>query len=101
MATIINTLEKRTTDSNTDLVNSDQKESNFFSHLKKYLLFPIEAGLYGFYLVFTVVLLLKLITYILGFHEAFQFDLMDFMLSLVGFFLMFLVDLIKNLHYHK
>ena len=101
MAIIINTLEKRTADSNTDMVNPDKNESKIFIHLKKYLLFPIEAGLYGFYLVFTVVLLLKLITYILGFHEAFQFDLMDFMLSLVGFFLMFLVDLIKNLHYHK
>jgi hypothetical protein len=101
MPTIINTFEKRTGDSNTDTVDPDRKKSIFFIHLKKYLLFPIEAGLYGFYLVFTVVLLLKLVTYILGFHEAFQFDLIDFMLSLIGFFLMFLVDILKNLHHHK
>jgi len=101
MATIINTLEKRTTDSDNDVVKVDEKKSSFIMNLKKYLLFPIEAGLYGFYLIFTVVLLLKLITYILGFHEAFRLDLLDFMLSLVGFFLMFLVDLLKNLHHRS
>jgi len=44
MATIINTLEKRSTDSNdsnTDMINQDQKESKIIIHLKKYLLFPI------------------------------------------------------------
>ena len=101
MPTIINTLGKRTTTSNTNMVDPDQKKSIFFIHLKKYLLFPIEAGLYGFYLVFSVVLLLKLVTYMLGYHKAFHFDLLDFMLSIIGFFLMFLVDLLKNLHYHK
>jgi hypothetical protein len=45
MATIINTLEKRTSDSNTDTVNPDKKKSIFFIHLKKYLLFPIEVDL--------------------------------------------------------
>lgn len=101
MSAIINTLEKRITDSNTDTVNSVKNKSKVYTYIKKYLLFPIEAGLYGFYLVFTIILLLKLVTYILGFHEAFQFDLMDFLLSLVGFILLFLVDLIKNLQYHK
>ena len=101
MPTIINTLEKRTTDSDNDVVKVDEKKSSFIMNLKKYLLFPIEAGLYGFYLVFSVVLLLKLVTYVLGYHKAFQFDLLDFMLSIIGFFLMFLVDLLKNLHYHK
>jgi hypothetical protein len=98
MATIINTLEKRASAPKTNMETEIKKKSQFISPLKKYFLLPIESGLYGFYMVFAVLLFLKLATYIFGFNDTFQLELIDFMLSLVGFFLMFLVDLLKKLN---
>jgi hypothetical protein len=98
MSTVINTLEKRTMTSNTNIKKVSEKKFQFVSSLKKYFLFPIESGLYGFYMVFTVVLLLKLVNYLLGINESFQVDHIDFLLSLVGFFLLFLDDLLRSLH---
>lgn len=73
-------------------------KSQFFISLKKYLIFPIKAGFYGFSLVFSIILFLKLLTFLFGVNEVFNLDLMDVMLSSVGFFLMFLIYILKNFH---
>jgi hypothetical protein len=49
-------------------------------------------------LVFSVILVLKLLSFLFGINEAFNLDLMDVMLSSVGFFLMFLIYVLKNFH---
>jgi hypothetical protein len=96
MATVFNTMEKRTTNPSARCGNVVESKSQFIIGLKKYLLFPIEAGCYGFYLVFSVILVSKLICFLLGFNVRFNLDLMDVILSLVGFFLMFLIDILKR-----
>ena len=73
-------------------------KSQFIIGLMKYVLRPIKAGIYGFALVFSVILLVKLLSVILGINATFNLDLMDFMLSSVGFFFMFLIYLLKNFH---
>lgn len=73
-------------------------KSQFLISLKKYLIFPIKAGFYGFSLVFSIILFLKLLTFLFGVNEVFNLDLMDVMLSSVGFFLMFLIYILKNFH---
>jgi hypothetical protein len=78
--------------------NVVENKSQFIIGLKKYLFFPIRAGLYGFTLVFSVILILKLLSFLFGINEAFNLDLMDVMLSSVGFFLMFLIYVLKNFH---
>lgn len=78
--------------------NVVENKSQFFISLKKYLLFPIKAGFYGFALVFSIILLLKLLSFIFGINDVFNLDLMDVMLSSVGFFLMFLIYVLKNFH---
>lgn len=75
-----------------------ENKSRFFIGLKKYLIFPIKAGFYGFALVFSIILFLKLLSFLFGINEAFNLDLMDVMLSSVGFFLMFLIYALKNFH---
>lgn len=75
-----------------------ESKSQFFSSLKKYLIFPIKAGFYGFSLVFFIIFFLKLLSFLFGVNEAFNLDLMDVMLSSVGFFLMFLIYILKNFH---
>jgi hypothetical protein len=76
----------------------DESKSQFFIGLKKYLIFPIKAGFYGFSLVFSIILFLKLLTFLFGINEVFNLDLMDVMLSSVGFVLMFLIYILKNFH---
>lgn len=83
---------------NANTENVVANKSQFIIGLKKYLIFPIRAGLYGFTLVFSVILVLKLLSFLFGINEAFNLDLMDVMLSSVGFFLMFLIYVLKNFH---
>jgi len=78
--------------------NVVESKSQFLISLKKYLIFPIEAGFYGFALVFSIILFLKLLSFLFGINEVFTLDLMDVMLSSVGFFLMFLIYILKNFH---
>jgi len=78
--------------------NVVESKSQFFISLKKYLIFPIKAGFYGFALVFSIILFLKLLSFLFGINEVFTLDLMDVMLSSVGFFLMFLIYILKNFH---
>lgn len=96
MATIINTMERRSTNLAKNPRSMVENKSEFFISLKKYLLFPIGAGFYGFALVSSVILMLKLLSFLWGFKEAFNLDLMDLMLSSLGFFLMFLIDILKR-----
>jgi len=78
--------------------NVVESKSQFLISLKKYLIFPIKAGFYGFALVFSIILFLKLLSFLFGINEVFTLDLMDVMLSSVGFFLMFLIYILKNFH---
>ena len=82
-------------------INSEQiieRKSQFYIGLKKYVLLPIKEGLYGFTLVFSVLLFLKLLTFIFGINKVLNLDLMDVILSSVGFFFMFLIYILKNSH---
>jgi hypothetical protein len=66
--------------------------------LRKYILLPLKAGFYGFTLVFSVILFVKLLSFLLGINDVFNLDLMDVILASVGFFFMFLIYLLKNFH---
>ena len=73
-------------------------KSQFVLGLKKYIVRPIKAGLYGFTLVFIVIISVKLLSFLLGINEVFNLDLIDVMLSSVGFFFMSLIYILKNFH---
>jgi hypothetical protein len=90
-----------------DVMNSIPNNSNetivknktqIYVLLKKYFILPLKEGLYGFALVFAVILFVKLLSFLLGINEVFNFDLMDIMLSSVGFFFMFLIYFLKKMH---
>lgn len=99
MATILNRMERGSTNLATNIRSVVENKSQFFISLKEYLLFPIRAGFYGFALVSSVILMLKFLSFLWGFKEAFNLDLMDIMLSSLGFFLMFLIYILK--HFQK
>lgn len=71
-------------------------KSQFLSSVKKYIVYPIKSGLYGFTLVFTIILIVKLFSFLIGTDEIFNLDLMDVMLSSMGFFFMSLIHILKN-----
>lgn len=90
-----------------EIMNSIPKNNNesivenkpqLYLMLKKYFFLPLKEGLFGFALVFAVILLVKLLSFLLGVNETFNFDLMDVMLSSVGFFFMFLIYFLKKIH---
>ena len=83
---------------NTENEKIVESKSQLSMGLKKYVMLPLKAGLYGFTLVFTVILLVKLLSFLLGINEVFNLDIMDVMLSSVGFFLLFLIYILKNFH---
>jgi hypothetical protein len=78
--------------------NVIKDKSQFFIKLTKYLASPIVAGFYGFALVFSVNLILKLLSFLLGINKPFNLDLIDVMISSIGFLLMFLINFRKNLY---
>jgi hypothetical protein len=84
--------------SSTNHKNVVENKSQFLISLKKYLISPIEAGFYGFALVFSVILTLKLLLFLFRINQVFNLEIMDIMLSSVGFFLMYLIDIRNNPH---
>ena len=73
-----------------------ESKSQLVMGLRKYIILPIKAGFYGFTLVFSVILFVKLLSFLLGINDVFNLDLMDVILAFVGFFFMFLIYLLKN-----
>jgi hypothetical protein len=73
-----------------------ESKSQLAMGLRKYIILPIKAGFYGFTLVFSVILFVKLLSFLLGINDVFNLDLMDVILAFVGFFFMFLIYLLKN-----
>jgi len=78
--------------------NVVENKSQLFIRLAKYLTSPIVAGFYGFALVFSVNLILKLLSLLLGINKPFNLDFIDVMISSIGFLLMFLINIRRNLH---
>ena len=75
-----------------------ENKSQYLISFKKYLIIPIVAGFKGFCLIFSLMLILKFLSFLLISNEVFNLDLLDLMYGITGFALMFLVNFLKNLH---
>jgi hypothetical protein len=75
-----------------------ENKSQYLISFKKYLIMPIVAGFNGFCIIFSLVLVLKLLSFLLSSNAVFNLDLLDLMYGLTGFTLTFLVDFLKKLH---
>ncbi len=72
------------------------QNSVFITKLNIYLVSPLKAGLSGFAIFFTVLLLTKLIVFLVGSQPIFETDINDVYFSLIGFGLYFLIRLLEN-----
>lgn len=75
------TTQNSTTQTYTEVIGNDTLKEN----LKTYLLNPLSAGLAGFAAIFSLMLMTKLFSFILGINPEFSLGLNNVIYSLVGF----------------
>jgi len=91
MSEVMETIPKNRED------NLVENKPQIMEVIKKYIILPLREGIYGFALVFAVILMVKLLSYVLNINETFELDFMDVLLALVGFLFMFLIYFLKKL----
>ena len=63
---------------------------------KNHFLEPIKSGLFGFAIFITILIIVKLFSYLIGSYNYFAIEITDIELSLIGFVLMFLIGFLEN-----
>jgi hypothetical protein len=71
-----------------------------FSFLNNFFLKPFKSGLYGFAAFFTVLIMTKGMSYLLGFTTEYVVNNEDVLFSLLGLIIVFLIKLTENIK-HK
>jgi len=82
------------------IVTQDQHHSgvsSLFLHLVTFVFEPIKTGLYGFLAFFTVLIITKGFSFLLGITDLYSIGMEDVMFSLLGFILFFLLKLLENI----
>lgn len=88
----------RTIATNQVKARAQKKQNQIIVKLRHFLLEPVSAGLFGFALFFSILLITKLAATFIGTFPSFQVDFGDVTLSLIGFLLMFLIKLLENIN---
>ncbi len=63
----------------------------------KYIFYPFRAGMFGFSLFFTTIVISKYIGFLVKNSNEFVVDISDVILSLLGFILLWLIKLLENI----
>ncbi len=74
--------------------NQVEKDSNYSTF--KFIASSLQSGLFGFAIFFTVLLVSKFLSSLIGTNEVFKIDFSDVTLSLIGFVLTFLISFLKH-----
>jgi len=77
-------------------MSENKNEDTFFIGWLKIIFKAVQSGFFGFAIFFTVLLLSKYLSSLIGNSENFTVDLSDVLLSLIGFVLTFLISLLSN-----
>ncbi len=72
----------------------DKKERG--NMLKCFMYQPVCSGILGFILFFSVIFIVKLLSYFIGSLSSFSFDIYDLILAGLGFILSFLIKFLNN-----
>jgi len=78
-------MKMRSDNQSTEVYTTSIGRNNFAHDFKIYFLNPLAAGLAGFSAFFSLILLTKLFSYLLGMNETFGLSLNDVIYSLTGF----------------
>jgi hypothetical protein len=74
-----------------------QKKSIFYPTIKKFIIIPLTGGFFGYFTFLLVIVLTKYLGYLIGIRNSFYIDKADILLSLIGFFLIFVVRLSEKI----
>ncbi len=75
-----------------------KEESVIFKQIKLYVVEPLSAGLFGFALFFSILIITKLLAVLVNTIPEFTVDFNDVLLSLIGLVLMGLIKLLENIN---
>ncbi|MCL5030356.1 MAG: hypothetical protein M1480_15200 [Bacteroidetes bacterium] len=73
--------------------NAKSKNQSIFWN---FIFQPFRSGVFGFISFFLVLITAKYLGYLIGSHDSFQIDSDDFLLSILGFILVFLIKFLEN-----
>ena len=73
-----------------------EKRNNLKRFIKYYLLKPLLAGISGYLVFFTLLIISNYLGYLIGNRTSFQIDFTDLLLSLLGFVFIFIIRLKEN-----
>lgn len=74
-----------------------KEESRKIRHkIFNFFFYPVKYGIAGFSLLFSVLIILKLLFYIPGYNNFFEVSIKDVKLSLIGFGVVSFVKFIEN-----
>jgi hypothetical protein len=59
---------------------------------------PLGAGVIGFFILFFLIIILKFLSYISNQSDSFRLELKDFIISFIGFGLLFLIKYFEGLN---
>jgi len=75
----------------------DNKKGNSKQYFGlRFFVSSLQSGLFGFAIFFTVLLISKFLSSLIGRTDVFRVDLSDVSLSFIGFILTFLISLLKH-----
>lgn len=74
---------------------------NLSVFLSKFIVKPFAAGLYGFASFFLIIIISKYLGTVIGSVASFKVDISDVQLSFLGFFFVFLINVLKNVQETK
>ena len=78
-------------------IKSENSSHNFESNLaRKFLIHPFNEGLFGFGILFLIVLSTKFFSSLIDSSVIFTVDTNDILLSSLGFICFFLISILKN-----
>lgn len=73
-----------------------QEKLSFIGIVKQFVFNPVKSGLIGFTAFFSILLLTKFFSYLIGTYDEFAVDIDDVFLSIIGFILVFLIRFLEN-----
>ena len=77
------------------IIDNKKGNSKYYYGLRSFVS-SLQSGLFGFAIFFTVLLISKLLSSLIGETDVFRVDLSDVSLSFIGFVLTFLISFLKH-----
>lgn len=75
---------------------SKKNTSKWSCSAKNMVLAPLKSGICGFAIFITILIIVKLFSYLIGTYNYFSIEITDVQLSLIGFVLLFLIRFLEN-----